>query len=143
MGVGAFGWLAVVDASGFGFFAVQVAVLTVAALGWRLTRRVLLGWRARRAGGDRIAPGELHPIELAYVTGGADHAVLVAYVGLHERGDLVPAPVRQPVAAADGEPGGAAAEDVEDDVDTVDIDVRGGWEVRAGDVTGTHRSRGR
>jgi uncharacterized protein (TIGR04222 family) len=126
------------DVSGFGFFAVQVAVLTVAASGWRLTRHVLLRRRARRTGADRIAPGNLHPIELAYVTGGADHAILVAYVGLHERGDLVPVPARQPVAAADGEPGGAAAEDVEDDLDAVDIDVTAGWEVRAGDATGTH-----
>jgi uncharacterized protein (TIGR04222 family) len=138
MGVEAFGWLAVVDVSGFGFFAVQVAVLTVAALGWWSTRRMLLRRRAHRAGGDRIAPGNLHPIELAYVAGGADHAVLVAYLGLHERGDLVPAPARQPVAAADGEPGGAAPEDGEDDVDDVATNVTAGWEVRAGDATGTH-----
>jgi uncharacterized protein (TIGR04222 family) len=138
MSVEACGWLAVVDVSGFDFFAAQVATLAGSAVGWWLTRRVVLGWRARRTGGHRIAPHHLHPVELAYLTGGADHAVLVAYVGLHKRGDLVAAPAHRPVAAADSDPGDAAADDMPGDVGNVDPDATAEWEVRAGDATGTH-----
>ena len=61
------------------FLSIYVVLLGAASAIYLGGRRWALRPRSSR-------PPELHPVELAYLTGGAENALLVAFLGLYERG---------------------------------------------------------
>jgi hypothetical protein len=84
--------------SGPAFLVIYVCLLVAAGVLCLAGRRWTL---RRRASG---VP-ELHPVELAYLTGGAENALLVAFLGLYER-----SVIRLPDGRAKAAPGAGVAD---------------------------------
>ena len=83
--------------SGPTFLAIYACLLGAAGLAALARRR----W-VRRCAGD----ASLHPVELAYLVGGPDHATIVAFVGLCRQG-AVRVPEGSPAAPGPVDPSGA------------------------------------